>query len=140
MRLVRVGVAIWEVLAIEDERGNSVWDELKAADPASGSAIQMRATLKTYVPENGPMRMHKRKCVSLGQDIYEFKEPGWRVLWFYDAGRRVVCTHSCPKVKTKEFQPEIKRAARFRDMYFAAKSAGELVILDLPKEDKETAP
>jgi len=128
VHLVRIGRAVWDVLAVKDERGFSVWDELTAADPSDGAAIQMRATLKTSVPENGPPRMNRTKCRSLGDDIYEFKEPGWRVLWFYDAGRTVVCTHSCPKVKKKEFQSEIERASRIRKRYFAAKSAEELKV------------
>jgi Phage derived protein Gp49-like (DUF891) len=132
MRLVRIGRAVWEVLAIEDEHGQSVWDELKkASDAGDGAAIQMCARLKTKVPEGGPPRMNRTQCRSLGDDIYEFKEAGWRVLWFYDAGKTVICTHSCGKLSNKKLQQEIKRAVRISLTFFAAKSEGDLVIADL---------
>lgn len=131
VRLALIGRAVWEVVAIADRWGGSVWEELQA-DPGDYSAEAMRATLETDVPLNGPPRTNKRKCVDLGAGIYEFKEPGWRVLWFYDAGdpkirRRIVCTHATPKVAKKEFQKEIKKAIRMRDDYIMAKSLGRLM-------------
>ena len=141
MRLVWVGDddEVWDVLAIEHRPGHSVWTELEDADPSDGGAEQMRATLKTSVPLNGPRTMNKRKCRDLGGGVYEFKESGVRVLWFYDVGepvtrRRIICTHSTPKVSTKEFQPEIARARRFRGEYIDSKLSKTLIIL--PKKKK----
>jgi hypothetical protein len=130
MRLVRIGRAVWDVLAIADESGRSLWDELLSADPSHGAAEQMRAMLKEHVPRSGPPRGINRSR-HLGDEIYEFKRPGVRVLWFYDAGEpivrwRIVCTHVCPKLPEKKFQQERAKAVRMRTEYLAAKSAGKL--------------
>ena len=135
MRLVRIGRAVWDVVAIADESGHSVWDELEGADPSDRAAERMRATLETDVPMNGPPRTNRTKCRDLGDGIYEFKEGGWRVLWFYDAGepvrrRQIVCSHLSPKVAKKEFQQEIARARRMRRDYVMAKLARRLIILE----------
>ncbi|HVT58147.1 MAG TPA: hypothetical protein VHR45_07085 [Thermoanaerobaculia bacterium] len=131
MRLVRIRRAVWDLLAIADEMRHSVWDELEAADPSDTAAERMRATLETDVPLNGPPLMNRTRCRHLGGEIYEFKEHGWRVLWFYDTKpgqrRRIICTHSSPKVSKKEFQPEIARARRIRKEYVAAKATGRLI-------------
>lgn len=131
MRLVRIRRAVWDVLAIADESGGrSVWDELLAADASDGGAEQMRAALHEHVPLNGPPK-GKNRCRSIGDDIFEFKERGIRVLWFYDAGEpverwRIVCTHSCPKLNKKKFQQEKARALRIRKTYLEEKAAGRL--------------
>lgn len=132
MRLVSMGRAVWHVLAIEDRRGRSVRDDLEAADPSDHGAERMLAALETDVPLNGPPRLNTTRCRDLGDGIFEFKEHGLRVLWFYDTGepvrsKRIICTHSSPKVSKKEFQPEIARARRIRREYVAAKLAGKLV-------------
>lgn len=135
IRLVLMGRAVWEVLAVADDSGHSVRDGLQAADPSDTAAEQMLATLETDVPLNGPPR-NKRKCRDLGDEIYEFKEPGLRVLWFYDTGepvrrRRIICTHGSPKVNKKKFQQEKAKAIRIRRAYVAAKATGRLIE---PKE------
>ena len=140
MRLVWIGHGVWEVLAIADEQGRSVREELEAADNSGDNvAMRMLATLKTDVPLNGPPLMNRTKCRDLGDGIYEFKLPGLRVLWFYDTGhpiqrRCIVCTHSSPKVSKKEFQPEIARARRFRDAYVDAKLSGKLIRPKKPEK------
>lgn len=133
MRLERVKHDVWDVLAIRDRWGNSVWRELQQADESDVGAEDMRVTLEGEVPLNGPPIMNKSKCRPLGDGIYEFKAPGLRVLWFYDEGepkvrRRIICSHAAPKMPKKKFQKEVKRAARFRDEYVTAKAAGKLTI------------
>ena len=128
MRLVRIGRVVWDVLAIADESGRSVLDDLGLTE-AEG---RMLATIETDVPLNGPPVGNVTRCKDVGDDILEFKEWGVRVLWFYDAGepkirRRIICTHFCPKLSKKEFQQEKERAKRLRRAYIAAKSAGKLV-------------
>ena len=129
IRLVRIGRLVWEVVAIADESGQSVWEDLKGADPGDAAAERMRATLETDIPLNGPPRMNRTRCRDLGDEIFEFKERGWRVLWFYGTGeprRRIICTHSSPKVSKKKFQPEIAKARRIRNTYLQAKAEGTL--------------
>lgn len=131
MRLVRIGRAVWDVLAIADASGSSLWDDLQAADPSDRGAELMRATLATHVPLNGPPLKNRNKCRDLGDGIYEFKERGVRVLWFYDTGEpvtrmRIICTHAIPKVTKKKFQQERSKAVRLRQGYVTAKLAGKI--------------
>lgn len=138
MRLVRLGRAVWDVLAIADEEGGSVWQVLQNLREGAG-VERMRVTLEQEVPLNGPPTMNTTRCRALGEGIYEFKETGVRVLWFYDEGepvrrRCIICTHYSPKVKTKEFQKEISKARRMREAYLIAKSTGKF---KWPKEDKK---
>lgn len=130
MRLVRIRRAVYDVVAVADDEGRSFWAALLVTDPSDGGAVQMRAALKEHVPLNGPPR-GKSRCRNVGDDIWEFKEWGIRVLWFYDAGqpkvaKRIVCTHSCGKLNQKEFQREKKKAIRIRRDYLALKVNGKL--------------
>jgi Phage derived protein Gp49-like (DUF891) len=136
MRLVRIGpkVAVWEVVAIVARSGHSLWEELRD-DQGHGGIIQMRATLKTDVPLNGPPR-NPRKSRDLGGGIYEFKGNGIRVLWFHDKGKRIVCTHSTPKMKKKKFQSEIEFARRAYAAYLDAKRLGTLGEPEEPEKKK----
>ena len=111
-----------------------------SADPSDGGAEQMRAALRDHVPRNGPPQ-GKSRGRYLGDDIYEIKEWGVRVLWFHDAGepavrRQIVCTHICGKVNKKKFQQEKDKAVRLRKSYLAAKSAGELQEPEEVKDDE----
>jgi hypothetical protein len=138
MRLVRMGRAVWDVLAIADEDGRSVWQVLQNLHEGAG-VERMCVTLEQEVPLNGPPTMNATRCRTLGEGIYEFKEAGVRVLWFYDEGgpvkrRCIICTHYSPKVKKKEFQKEISKAHRMREAYLIAKSTGKL---KWPKEEKK---
>src|SRR5579864_3939749 len=73
IRLVRIGCAVWDVLAIADQAGRSRWWEELVARTDS-AAEQMRAALEIDVPRNSP------QARPLGDGIFEFKEPGLRVL------------------------------------------------------------
>lgn len=133
MRLVWIGKAVWQVLAIADRRRQSVKDEVEALAASEPTAERMLATLEIDVPLNGPPQHNKTKCNSLGDDIFELKENQLRVLWFYDAGepktrKRIICTHLFTK-KTRKTPPEEKRrAVRFRTSFLNAKSTGMLVV------------
>ena len=137
MRLVRVASDVWEVLAIEDRDGGSVWAELEHADASDIASEDMLVTLETEVPLGGPPR-NKRKCRPIGNDILEFKTSaggGLRVFWFYDVGmpltrRRIICTHSSQKVKERKLKQEERRAIGYRAAYIRAKRANNLEIRD----------
>jgi Phage derived protein Gp49-like (DUF891) len=138
MRLVRMGRAVWDVLAIADEGGGSVWQALRHRGESAG-VERLLVTLEHEVPLNGPPTMNTTRCRALGDGIYEFKETGVRVLWFYDEGepvrrRCIICTHYSPKVKKKEFQREIKKAHQMREAYLLAKATGRL---RWPKDERK---
>ena len=48
---------------------------------------------------------NKKQCREIGDEIYEFKASnGGRVLWFYDEGRVIICSHGFVKKSQKDAQ------------------------------------
>jgi len=129
MQLVRIKRVVWDVLAIADGRGRTVWDEL-SEDP-DRHAQRMRALIQHTVI-NGPPH-DDRKSKNLRDDIFEFrtgpkKGPKLRVFYFYDAGKVVICTHLVWK---REAVPEeVDKAVAWKRRYFLAKARGEVEIVD----------
>jgi len=69
-------------------------------------------------------------CHNLFRDIWQLRSDTYRILWFYDKGRVIVCTHFFVKKSRKTPQEEIKRANLLREEYFKAKSEGTLKIIE----------
>lgn len=67
-------------------------------------------------------------CHQIQGDIYEFIKRRLRVLWFYDEGRVIVCTHGFMKDTQKTPKAEIAKADRIREQYFASKAQNDLEI------------
>ncbi len=71
--------------------------------------------------------LNKKQVRPLGDKIYEFKAPNTaRILFFYDKGRLIICSHGFSGKSGNEkklIQKQIKRAKRIREEYF--KEVGE---------------
>src|SRR5947209_9241090 len=93
MRLRRVRRARWEVLAICGPRGDCPLLDLLAS-LESQLAGDGRAVLRllTFVAEQGPPR-NVETSHKIAGEIWELIAGRLRVLWFYDAGRLIVCSH-----------------------------------------------
>jgi phage-related protein len=135
MRLVRLGRVVWDVIAIAEDNGRHIMDELAAIDPSYKHAETMRVLISEFVPRNGPPRHNELRCKPLGDDIFEFKAgpkhgKKLRVLWFYDAGHVILCTHSFMKDTAKTPREEKDRAIRMRSAYFEAKNRNALPPID----------
>ena len=128
MRLVRIKRVVWDVVAIADRRGRTVWDHL-VEDP-DRHARRMRALLH-HTARDGPPH-DPRKSKPLRDGIFELRQgpkkgPKLRVFYFYDAGRMVICTHAAWK---REAVPEeIDRAVVWKARYFRAKARGAVEII-----------
>ena len=66
--------------------------------------------------------------------IYEFRKTpkrgaALRVLWFYDEGKVVVCTHGFWKTTPRTARVEIEKAQRLRSEYLLAKRRNSLRII-----------
>ena len=79
------------------------------------------------VAQQGPLRNDKVSH-KIAYDIWEFIQGRLRVLYFYDEGRVVVCTHGFVKKTQKAPKGEIATANRVREQYLAAKRQGSLFI------------
>ena len=119
----------WDVLAWTDSRGASFVDDLRNAPPKDRDAMGMLAILETDVPLNGPNRANKNKCRPLGHKIFEFKRGQQRVLWFYDDGKCIICTHRFAKKSQKTPPQEIDLAIERRKQYLQAKAEGLIVTM-----------
>jgi hypothetical protein len=130
IRLVRIRKVNWDVLAMPE-----VLDELQGVDPSYRPvADSMFALLRRRVPEAGPPKGEISE--PLGDGIFEFRRqpqrgPKLRVLWFYDAGRVIICTRAFLK-DVKKCPPEEKaRALKIRDRYLQAKTHQQVTITEL---------
>lgn len=83
------------------------------------------------VAVNGPPR-NQDVCHQIQGDIYEFIKRRLRVLWFYDEGRVILCTHGFMKNTRKTPKVEIAKAERIKERYFSAKARNDLEV----EEDK----
>lgn len=79
-------------------------------------------SLEHGIPKN------KQKCRSLGNGIYEFKTTGGlRLVWFWDEGQMIICTHGFQKKSQKTLRGQIERALARKADYFEAKASGKLL-------------
>lgn len=80
--------------------------------------------------DHGPPR-NEEQCKQLAGDIYEFKtRGGLRVLWFYEAGRMIICTHGFRKNVQKTPRQEIRRAQEWKAKYDVAKRQRRIKIIE----------
>jgi len=78
-------------------------------------------SLEHGVPKN------KQKCRTLGNGIYEFKTTGGlRLVWFWDEGQMIICTHGFKKSSQKTPPGQRERALAKKADYFEAKASGTL--------------
>jgi phage-related protein len=137
MNLLTLGRGRWHVLAVCDDRGQcEVLDFLEAlcsdGERQRKHALAMLALLEQSIPEDGPPRAGERSG-SLGDDIFEFRSVAgeFRVLWFYDKGKVIVCTHAFKKSEQRTDPAEIKRAKRIKRDYELARDRDQLAVEDL---------
>ena len=136
VRLVRIGWGAWEVLAIVDPRGHcQVLDFL--GQLGAGYAVARRAMLlflQVRLPQDGPPVNNALLCKPLGDGLFELrrqpKGQKLRVVFFYDEGRRVVCTNAFSKAETTP-RTELALAKAQRKRYLTAKLARELIIEEI---------
>jgi phage-related protein len=84
------------------------------------------ARIKTSADDGPPRNIHL--CRKLEGDhaegLLEFKTGGGvRVLWFYDKGKLIICTHGFVKKRMDTPRREIERAQRIRQIYFQQKNS-----------------
>lgn len=149
MKLVLVGQGQWTVLAIcSDATTCPLLDFVAELDEKR--AAKVLSDLKQFVPNSQPADWARidfswplRGC----NGIFEFRWPTRRggtprVLWFYDEGHVVVCSHGLNKKGTALDPDEVKAAEGARARYLKAKAAKQLDVVrheefDPPDEDED---
>lgn len=130
MTLWRVRKAAWDVLALCGPRGDCLLLEfltgLEAHLEADGRAM---LRLLAFVAEQGPPR-NVETSHKIAGEIWELIAGRLRVLWFYDEGRRVVCSHGFLKRTRKTPVAELDRAKAAYEGYRVAKRSRTLKVED----------
>lgn len=95
-----------------------------------GSADGMLQVLD-YVAANGPRQLSDSLSHYIDQQerIFEFIKGKLRIVWFYDDGKCVICTHGFVKDSQKTRQSDKTLAIKARKQYFKAKEARALTII-----------
>lgn len=134
MELVRIGRpgSRYTVLAICDSRGDCLVLDFLAAMDAGERRLRDRllAFLREHVSHHGPPMGNVEQCKDLGDGIFEFKRDDVRILWFWDKGNLVLCSHAFRKRRKRTSRKEIVRAKLLRSNYWAARDQGKLVVRD----------
>jgi phage-related protein len=130
MRLRRVARSHWDVLAICGPRSDCPLLEflsgLEARLAADGRAM---LRLLRFAAEHGPPR-NVELSHKIAGEIWELIAGRVRVLWFYDEGRLVICSHGFVKRTRKTPQRDIDRALAAYQAYRAARRSRIVVLED----------
>lgn len=138
MQVVKIASVHWTILAVCDQSDEclvlSLLEDLANGNRTEQSlATKMFSLLREFVPERttNPRVTNENMSKKLEDDLFEFKRgskkgPKVRVLYFYESGRTIVCTHAF--LKSTQTTPELEKATArtLRDDYRQAASAGRL--------------
>jgi phage-related protein len=80
------------------------------------------------VARDGPPR-NLEICHQIEGKINQFTQGRIRVLWFYDEGKIIICTHGFVKKTPKTPTREINHAKALMKYYFEAKGKGMIEII-----------
>jgi hypothetical protein len=136
MKLVLVGQGVWTVYAIcTDETTCPLLDFVAELDEKR--AAKVLSDLKQFVPNSQPadwVRIDFSWKLRGTDAILEFRWPARkggtpRVLWFYDEGRVVVCSHGLDKKGTELDPAEIQAAEAAKARYLKAKALRQLEVV-----------
>ena len=113
------------IYALADESRCLLADFLADVERDLADEFPKLVRLFDYAAEHLPPR-NEEKCKLLQDGIYEFKTTRLRVLWFWDEGRMILCTHGFVKKSRKTPPGEITRALKMKAGYEVAKQARQL--------------
>lgn len=130
MRLRRVRRGHWDVVAVCGPRGECpLLDFLTTLEAQLKSDGRAMLRLLSFVAEQGPPHNVEVSHKIVG-DIWELIAGRLRVLWFYDQGRVIVCSHGFIKRTRKIPTGEMDKAQAAFEAYQSAKRSGLLKVED----------
>jgi len=115
--------AKFTVYAWGDEKSCEVLEFLAGLTADGNSDTERILNIIQRTVDHGVPR-NEQHCRMLDDGIYEFKAPNTaRVLWFYDTGRIIICTHgfSGKSGRGRTSKSEIDRAKGIRELYLKEK-------------------
>ncbi|WP_444897756.1 type II toxin-antitoxin system RelE/ParE family toxin [Microbulbifer sp. SSSA005] len=125
----------WRILVESDEK----YDSEIAADFVKLLTDRERAnwiSLLEMASQYGPKEMpsNTRHHIDRRNDLYEFIKGNFRLSFFVDSPKMVICCHLFRKKTQKTPESEKKSVIRLRKRYLTAKEEGKLRILDYEEE------
>lgn len=89
---------------------------------------KINALFARCVDHGPPRNIEKCRKFKNSEEIFELKTgDGVRILWFWDAGNLMICTHGFIKKRQKTPIKQIKYAEARRTAYFESRGNGLLV-------------
>lgn len=83
----------------------------------------------------GPRVLNEKICHTIDKKhgIWQFSKGRIRLLWFYDEGRCIICTHAFLKKSQKTPKATIAKAVKLQEQYHEAKAknGGQINVVDL---------
>ncbi len=121
----------WRIYAVCSDRGDCQLADFIAGLPSNLQKDGERMlVLFRRVAEQGPQRLPDDVCHSIAEDIWEFIRGRLRVVWFYDEGKVVICSHGFVKQSQKTKKNDIERALDAKKRYFADKTTRHIINVD----------
>ncbi|MDY7093438.1 MAG: type II toxin-antitoxin system RelE/ParE family toxin [Acidobacteriota bacterium] len=128
MKLQTVRAENWRVLAMCTERGDCpLLDFLTSLEGQLAKDGRRMLRLLARVASLGPPK-NTEISHQLDPGVWEFIQGRLRVLWFYDEGKLVLCSHGFVKKQQKTPRAELERAKTMRRRYLEAKRRGNLRV------------
>ena len=128
MRLRWIRTGEWQVLGICTDRGDCpLLDFLAGLEGGLVKDGRRMLKLLDLVAKHGPPR-NTEISHQLGPGLWEFIQGRLRVLWFYDEGKLVICSHGFVKKRQKTPLGELERALAYRRRYLEAKRHADLDV------------
>jgi len=129
MRLTVIASSTWIIAAVVDDRGRcSVREALDAVAVTDRAAHAQLLALLDKIALAGPPR-DERRSRHVGEGIFELKTPrGFRLVYFFERRRLIVCSELCKKPKPRELREIIRRAQHLRAAYLTASAAGDILV------------
>ncbi len=128
MKLLTVRRVEWQVFAVCAERGRCPLLEFLAGleGRIARDGRRMLRLLETTAIAGPPRNTEVSHQLVAG--IWEFIQGRVRVPWFYDEGKRIICSHGFVKRSRQAPAREIRRAHESRRRYLRDKMAGYIEV------------
>lgn len=118
----------FHIYAFCDNEGTTEIDKLvERCDKSQSKSIEKLAATLERAALHGPRSLPVPRCHQIEGNIYQIRADDLRVLWFYDEGNIIICTHAFIKKKSKTPRREISKAISIMANYFEEKERKILV-------------
>ncbi len=131
MRLWLVAEETFAVYAVEHSDGEHdccLFLSEEWSPPNTASATERKRLLRHIAQACKDPRSLSGTCHAIAEGIWQFKVHGgsYRIPWFYDENKLIICTHFFVKKGQKTPKAERDRAIRIRQEYFSKKASKAL--------------